>query len=230
MKHLWTLATVLALSAVPAHANLMLDKVIVDLETSQLPRDDIELLNEGSERMYVLVEPFLVRNPDTENEERILQGVGDPSKLLVSPRRLVLDPGERRLVRLAVIGEQPSEEHVFRVRIRPVVGEMEAETSGLQVVVGYDTLVIVRPGAITGELAVSRNSDHITVVNRSNVSQEFYDGRICKSDGSQCADLSPNRLYAGEVWQIDADDNAQVSYTRVVDGRSQQYEFPRSTD
>ena len=230
MKNLWTLATALAIPAMPAHANLMLDKVIVDLEASQLPRDDIELLNEGSERMYVLVEPFLIRNPDTKNEERILQGVGDPSKLLVSPRRLVLDPGERRLVRLAVIGDRSTEEQVFRVRIRPVVGDVEAETSGLQVLVGYDTLVIVRPHTIVGDLAVTRDSDHITVVNRSNASQEFYEGQICKSDGSQCADLSPNRLYAGEVWQIDADENAKVSYTRVVDGRSQQYEFPRSTD
>ena len=230
MKFLWMAAAALAIPTIPAHANLVLDKVIVDLGPDQLPRDDIELFNEGSERMYVLVEPFLVRNPDTEAEERVLRAVDDVSDLLVSPRRLVLDAGERRLVRLAIIGDRPSEEQIFRVRIRPVVGEVETVASGLQVLVGYDTLVIVRPDAIVGELEVTRDIGHITVVNRSNASQEFYDGRICNSDDSKCTDLSPNRLYPGEVWQIDADETASVSYTRVVAGRSEQYEFPKIVD
>ena len=230
MKRFWTLALACVIPAMPAHANLVLDKVIVDLAADQLPRDDIELLNEGSERMYVLVEPFHVSDAGKESEARVLRKVGDPSNLLVSPRRLVLEPGERRLVRLAVIGERPVQEQVYRVRIRPVVGETEAENSGLQVLVGYDTLVLVRPNARVGDISVSRNREKITVVNRSNTSEEFYDGRICNPSEPECTDLPPNRLYAGEEWTIAADEDAIVSYTRIFDGRSERYEFANLTD
>ena len=43
-------ALIATLGAAPAHAGLMLSKVILDLGPQSAPRDDIELWNDGAER------------------------------------------------------------------------------------------------------------------------------------------------------------------------------------
>ena len=128
-----------------AEAEMVLSQVIVDLLPGKPPRQDIEVWNDGPERMYVLAEPFEILKPGTPQEQRVAAALPDESGLLVSPQRLVLEPGERRTVRVAAIGERPASDRVYRVAIRPVAGAVTAEESALKVFVGYDTLVLVRP-------------------------------------------------------------------------------------
>ena len=94
----------------PASAEMVLSQVIVDLEPNEAPRDDIEVSNTGSERMYVLAEPFEILNPGTKEESRV--DARDPlaAGLLVSPQRIVLAPGERRVIRVALTGDRPARE------------------------------------------------------------------------------------------------------------------------
>jgi hypothetical protein len=84
-----------------AQAEMVLSQVIVDLLPGNPPREDIEVWNDGPERMYVLAEPFEIRAAGTSDEQRVRAGPADQSGILVSPQRLVLARGPRPIVSFA---------------------------------------------------------------------------------------------------------------------------------
>lgn len=184
-----------------AGAEMVLSQVIVDLVPGKPPRDDIEVWNDSKERMYVAADPFEIRKPGTPAEERVAANDPEQSGLLVAPQKLVLEPGERRLVRIAIVGPRPAADRIYRVSIRPVVGAVSAEQSALKVLVGYNALVLVRPDQLTGDVVEERRGTTLTLKNQSNSSQEFYDGRQCDPSGKDCRDLPAKRLYAGATWE-----------------------------
>ena len=123
----YAMAIALALClAQPALADMVLDKVILDFTPDAPARDDIEVWNNGTERLYVMVEPHEVIAPGQAEEHRISDP--DPAKLglLVTPQRLILEPGERRLVRIAAIVPRGAHDRIYRVTIKPVVGDVSA--------------------------------------------------------------------------------------------------------
>jgi P pilus assembly chaperone PapD len=199
-----------------ARAEMVLSQVIVDLLPGKPPREDIEVWNDGDERMYVLAEPFEILRPGTPAEARV--PVTDPEQagLLVAPLRLVLEPGERRAIRIAAIGARPAADRVYRVTIKPVAGAVTAETSALKVFVGYDTLVLVRPEQITGDVEGARNGRTLTLRNAGNAAQELFDGRQCDATGGDCRDLPAKRLYPGASWEQQLPFDTPVSYRASI--------------
>ncbi|MBO9518903.1 MAG: hypothetical protein J7493_12615 [Porphyrobacter sp.] len=214
---IWTLAAGAALGVGSnAHAEMVLSQVIVDLQPGKPPREDIEVWNDGDERMYVLAEPFEIRGAGTPAEERIPAGVPEDSGILVSPQRLVLEPGERRTVRVASIGDRSAADRVFRVAIKPVAGPVTAETTALKVFVGYDTLVILRPDKFTGDVEGQRTGRTLRLVNSGNTAQELFDGKQCDAGGNNCQDLPAKRLYPGAVWEQTLPFETEVSYKSAI--------------
>lgn len=199
-----------------AKAEMVLSQVIVDLLPGKPPREDIEVWNDGAERMYVLAEPFEIRAPGTPQEQRAPAGMPEESGLLVSPQRIVLEPGERRTIRVAAIGERPASDRVFRVTIRPVAGTVSAEQNALKVFVGYDTLVLVRPERFTGDLEGERRGRTLTLTNAGNTAQELYAGRQCDEAGENCRDLPTRRLYPGAAWEQTLPFATPVSYKAAI--------------
>jgi P pilus assembly chaperone PapD len=202
--------------AAHAHAEMVLSQVIVDLLPGKPPRDDIEVFNDGPERMYVSAEPFEIRNPGTAREQRVPADDPQASGLLVSPRKLVLEPGERRIVRVAAIGERSAQDRVYRVAIKPVAGPITAEKSALKVFVGYDALVLVRPATIAGEVTGSRQGKALTLTNAGNTARELFDGRQCDAAGKDCRPLPAKRLYPGATWQQTLPFDTPVTYKSAV--------------
>ncbi len=202
--------------AAGARAEMVLSQVIVDLLPDKPPREDIEVWNDGDERMYVLAEPFEIRAAGTPAEQRV--AVTDPelAGLLVSPTRLVLEPGERRTIRVAAIGERSATDRVYRVTIKPVAGAVTAESSALKVFVGYDTLVLVRPEALTGDLESARSGRTLTLRNAGNTAQELFDGRQCDAAGGDCRELPAKRLYPGAVWEQQLPFDTPVHYRSSI--------------
>lgn len=208
-------AVLLALGGM-AQAEMVLSQVIVDLLPGKPPRDDIEVWNNGPERMYVAADPFEIVNPGTADEKRIPAKDPEQSGLLVAPQRLVLEPGERRLVRVAAIGERPASDRVFRVAIKPVAGAVTAEQSALKLFVGYDALVLVRPAAFTGDIVGTRAGKTLTLRNAGNTGQELFDGKQCDAAGQDCRDLPARRLYPGVTWQQTLPFDTPVTYKAKV--------------
>ena len=198
--------TLLALGAAAGwssigRAEMVLSQVIVDLLPGQPMRDDIEVHNSGEERMFVAADPFEIRAPGTPAEERVAAPDPEESGLLVSPRRLVLEPGERRTIRIAAIGGRAATDRVYRVAIKPVAGAVSADRSALKVFIGYDALVLVRPERMAGDVAAERRGRTLVLRNPGNTAQELFDGRQCDAAGANCQPLPAKRLYPGAEWE-----------------------------
>lgn len=200
------------IAPVPAAAEMVLSKVILDFHEAARTHDDIEVFNAGDERLFVVVEPSEILRPGSAEEER--RPITDPeaAALFVSPKRLILEPGERRVVRVSLLGASPEHDRVYRLAIKPVVGAVTADVNALKVLIGYDALVIRRPAAFSGAIEGVRTGNRLVIRNGTNTAREFYDGRQCDAAGENCVQLPAKRLYAGAEWHVQLPYDAPVSF------------------
>ena len=212
------------LAAAPARAELVLSDLIVELQSGKLARRDIEVWNNSPERSYVSVEPREILEPGLASQS--LRKDPDPEKLglLVSPQRLILEPGQRKLVRIGNLPASGDREHVYRVMMKPVVAGVQSEDSGLKIVVGYDVLVLVRPATATAAVKSSRTGRQLTFHNKGNVSVEIVDGRQC-SPAKQCRELPGRRLYPGASWSVELPTDLPAEYVLKSPGRTERKTF-----
>ncbi len=214
---LFAAIALLALAIAPARADMVLSQVIVDLQPEKPNHDDIEVWNDGPERIFVVAEPSQVQSPGTPTERRVT--IADPaiSGLLVTPRRMVLEPGQRRIIRLAALLPRDMAERIYRVTVKPVAGPVTAEATALKILLGYDVLVLVRPQQIVGEVTGRRTGRRLAFRNESNTAQELFDGRQCDAAGKNCKALPSTRLYAGAQWNVELTYDTPVEY-RLTSG------------
>jgi P pilus assembly chaperone PapD len=198
-----SLALVLLAAPGAARAQIALDRLIVELPPRTGATADVEVRNQGEETAYVVVEPAEIVAPGTPDERR--REVTDPEALglLATPSRLVLEPGARRIVRLARLDAPAGAQRVWRVGVRPVSGETTADTSALQILVGYGVLVLGRPETPRAELGAERRGRALVLVNRGNADALLYDGRHCDPGGERCIELPTRRLYADNRWRLE---------------------------
>lgn len=210
-------AALLPWSAPPACAEMVLSQVVLDIRPEEPSREDIEVWNTGPERIYVAAEPAEIRSAGTIFETRVTNVDPTVSGLLVTPQRLILDPGQRRIVRVATVLPRGATDRIYRVTIKPVAGPLSARVDALKVFVGYDVLVLQRPSQIVGSVTAQRSEHKITFKNESNTAQELFEGKQCDSLGQNCRTLPANRIYAGTSWEVPLSYDTPVEY-RVSDG------------
>jgi P pilus assembly chaperone PapD len=215
-----TMLIAFALPAYPARAELVLSQLVVDLKTGSRQREDVEIWNNSNERTYVAIDPNEILNAGKPNQVR--QQEADPEKrgLLVSPTRMILEPGQRKHVRIARIGAETDRERVYRVTVKPVVGELAAEDTGLKVLVGYDVLVLARPSDSRPLLNASRTNGSLIFRNDGNASLELVDGKQCEASTKRCIELPGRRLYSGAEWSQPLKSDSPVEYTIISNGKS----------
>lgn len=219
MRTLLLLAT-LGMIATGARAEIVLSQLVVELGAKFEGRSDLEVWNSSPERAYVAVEPSEIVNPGRPDEMRRTEPDPERRGLLVSPSRMILEPGQRKLVRFAAMGPPSDRERVYRVTVKPVAGQLMSNDSGLKLLVGYDVLVLSRPREVRPVLVASRSSSRLTLRNDGNASVELVDGKQCDSKTKICSDLPGKRLYAGAEWTQQLRSTAPVEYTILSDGRS----------
>jgi P pilus assembly chaperone PapD len=210
----------LAAPAYQARAELVLSQLIVDLGATSRQRDDVEIWNNSDERTYVAIEPSEILNAGKSNQSRHQEPDPEKRGLLVSPTRMILEPGQRKNVRMARLGLDADRERVYRVTVKPVVGELAAENPGLKVLVGYDVLVLVRPRGSHPLLTANRSGGSLVFRNDGNSSLELVDGKQCEAPSKRCVDLPGKRLYSGAEWIPPLKSNSPVEYTVVSNGKS----------
>lgn len=197
----------------PSQARLGVSPVIVDFQPQEPQNSDIELFNDGTERVYVVVEPSEIKNAGTPAEQRIQ--VPDPQALglLAAPNRLVLEPGQRKFLRIVMLNEPADSDRIYRVTVKPVVGEIEAPVTGVKILVGYDLLVIQRPKLPKTVIRGTRSATVLTMTNEGNTNAELFNGRACDAARLHCKDLPGQRLYAGASWALPIAANDMVEYS-----------------
>jgi P pilus assembly chaperone PapD len=208
--------------AMPARADMVLNQVILDFAKPNERRGDIEVENRGKERMYVVVEPAEIANPGAPQERRVTNPDPEAIGLLATPARLVLEPGERKIVRIAVLKEPKAEgDRVYRVTIKPVSGRLQADKTAIKVLVGYDVLVMQRPATIRDDLKMERRGQDIVFRNNGNTNVLLFDGKQCDAAGRSCRDLEAKRIYAGQEWRMRLPRPGAFRYYVRVGGQTQ---------
>ena len=212
--------SVLALFSSAARAELVLSQLVVDLAKPSDARADIEVWNNADERAYVVAEPSEILNAGTPREQRLAEPDPEKRGLLVSPAKMILEPGQRKLIRLAAIGARTDRERVYRVTVKPVTGDLNSTETGLKLLVGYDVLVLLRPAEVKAGLSAVRAGNRITFRNDGNASVELSDGKQCIAGKTGCTPVQGKRLYAGAEWSEDLNSTAPVEYTIVSNGQT----------
>jgi len=220
------LVLLLALTA-PAHGNMVLSNAIVHFEEGSAARQDVEISNAGSEPLYVQIEPHIVLNPGTDQEQRVLIKNPREHGLLVTPSRMVLAPGtakSMRLVKLAMPGDPDEQnERIYRISARPVVGDVSAEQTGLKVLIGYEVLAIVYPKTPTPDLVVERSGLTLTAHNKGNTNVLLQEGYQCETPEQpleECAPVRGKRMYPGLSWSVDLQRDLPVRFFQSVGTRN----------
>jgi P pilus assembly chaperone PapD len=206
------LATTAALHPLSSDAQVVIDKVEIELDVSNR-YDDIELTNPGDEPLYIQIEPSRIEHPGRPNEQRVSERNPESLGLLITPLRLIVPPGERHRVRVVALEPQPRMDQVFRVTIRPVVGRVETrEKAAVKVIVAYDVLVLVRPPDAHASIEIDRNGRTATLRNTGNSSAVLHDGQQCDTSQTACQTLPARRLYGGAEMKLELPYDTPASY------------------
>jgi P pilus assembly chaperone PapD len=185
-------------------AGIILDRSIVDFSSTEPPRHDVTVINQGDDIAYVKVEVLEVLNPGTEKEERNIVTNPEQIQFVASPSKLAIPAGGRKQVRLVNLAP-PGEEKIFRVNFTPVLPPLEEKTEGLGVkfVVAYQVLALIHPAQPTENLVVKREPKSISFDNQGNTYALISSVRQCDKDGNNCQDdLGSKRLYVGNKMAI----------------------------
>ena len=184
----------------PAAAGISVSQMVIDIRPGESRATDIEIFNDSPERSFISVEPREIVDPGSAKERGVTSP--DPAKLglLVSPNRLILEPHQRRRLRIAVLARPADSERVYRVTVKPVAGDVSSADSGLKLLVGYDLLVLVRPAVARPGITASRAGGKLVITNGGNSSVELTEGKQCEAGGKGCRSLPGKRLYAGASW------------------------------
>jgi len=214
-------AAALFVTSSSVDAELVLSELIVDLQPSKQDREDVEIWNNSPDRSYVAVEPREIIDPSLPSQRDFRDP--DPEKLglLVSPARMILEPGQRKLIRIASLSRSADREQVYRVTVKPVVGGIKSEDSGLKIVVGYDVLVLVRPAQASVNVTGRRTGRKLSFTNSGNVSVEVVDGRQCEAGNQHCAELPAKRLYPGASWSVELQSDRPAEYVLKSPGKTE---------
>jgi P pilus assembly chaperone PapD len=185
-------------------AGIILDRSIIDFISTEPPRHDVTVINQGDDIAYVKVEVLEVLNPGTEKEERNIISNPEEIQFVASPSKLAIPPGGRKQVRLVNLAP-PGEEKIFRINFTPVLPPLEEKTEGLGVkfVVAYQVLALIHPAQPTENLIIKRDPNSISFHNQGNAYALISNVRQCDKEGENCQDdLGSKRLYVGNKMMI----------------------------
>ncbi|WP_420144659.1 hypothetical protein [Sphingobium sp.] len=218
-------ATSFAAMPLAAQAGLILSQAVVDITPGAPVAQDIEVTNDSDEIAYVVAQPFEIVAPGLPAERR--EAVIDPATggLLVTPQKMILQPRERKLVRVAAVAPRGETDRIWRVTVKPVAGPVTASGSALKLLLGYDALVILRPRTLRSAITGQHVGDTLTLQNDGNTNAELYEGKLCQSNGESCSPLPSRRLYPGQSWSQPASRSARITYRIATAGKSEEKSF-----
>ncbi len=189
------MAVTCALSATmlstPAAAQLAIDRLWVDMGAGSVPRSDLVVRNESTDKYYITVTTSEILNPGTAEEKRQPGSNPEELGLLVTPGRMILEPGQMRAIRVVSLNKGLDRDRVYRVNVTPQIGEVSATSTAvesrglaLKLLAAFDVLVTVRPEKNEMVLAVRRDGNFLELSSQGNSNVLLLDGMVCPVAGA----------------------------------------------
>jgi len=203
------LIALLALFSSNTFAQITVNRSVIEFSADGRVQD-IEVMNSGDYKIYLDMKVSEIINPESDNATRKLLNDPRTASVLVSPRQLLVPPGQRKRVRVILRDEPGASDRVFRLTVSPYTGKAKITTKGgdkkssaIKVLVGYDLLLMSRPRNLQPKVDVKRTDQFIEFSNRGNTNVLLRKITQCDPAKTDCVDLQPNRLYVGETYRID---------------------------
>jgi Mat/Ecp fimbriae periplasmic chaperone len=207
-------------------AAFVLDRSIVIMDSGSNGREDITVINDSqTEKLYVSVDLYSVASPGQTDQKLQIPDPSSKKEFIASPTKLVIPPGERKLVRLLNLIGPNDKERVYRINFTPIVKPLEVEKiepnedgeiiqPGVQIVVAYQVLVIVLPEDSKKQMMVTREGKNATFSNTGNVNILLYNGQQCNPDNkSECSKITGFRLYPGNIKSVELPYDSSLSFS-----------------
>lgn len=206
---------------ISAFASMSIDRSIIFFSADQEQRQDVVVSNPDKENLYIEVEVLQVLNPGMDNEERVVVKNPKQAGFIVTPSKMVIAPGKKKLVRMLNLTKNPQTDSVFRINLKPITPPLAEKQTGVKVVVGYQLLAIVQPKNAAPNLQVKRENNKLFFTNTGNTHVLLRAGVQCPEnvefdatqDQAECKQLPSRRLYAGNSWQLELPFNTAVNYS-----------------
>ncbi|MGY8996679.1 MAG: fimbrial biogenesis chaperone [Alphaproteobacteria bacterium] len=201
------------ISALPSQvqAQVSVSRLIIDIGPDS-EREDIVVGNIGEEVAYVEIEISEYLNPGTPEETVVVRDSPRELGILASPNRMVLQPGEKAILRLAVIERPDDIDRVFKITVTPVVGEIESSENAIKFVYAYGLVIILRPADPQPNVTVSRDGRMLSAVNAGNTMVQFGFGVQCDPTGANCVDIANKRVYPNSTWEYELAYDTPVTF------------------
>lgn len=202
---------------------MYIDRAIIDLLPDESPRQDVKVINDTDDNLYVRIDVFDVTDPGTDDERRTLVKNPDDIQLLVTPAKMVVPPKASKLLRIINLDADLKEEKIYRINVTPILpplAETEEETK-VRLVVAYQVLVLVAPKNPQYVLEAERKGKTLSMVNSGNSYVVLTEGKQCplpNSEEKDCFKIPSKRLYPGNHYNVDLpyDVSAEISLQGVA--------------
>lgn len=214
-------ALVLLTAASAAHANMALSTTVVEFVDGERLKD-VTIVNRGEDVLYIDTTTSEIINPESPDAEARVQSDPRTAELLVTPRRMVVKPGQQKVLRMAIRKPAGDVDRIYRVAVTPKLGKPklgaqdDAVSTALKVLVGYEVLVMVRPNDFKPEVSITRSGRTLSMQNDGNSNLLVRSVRQCRTPGEGCVEVGANRLYAGEQWQLELPMNTPVEVHQSI--------------
>jgi len=205
-----------------AYADFAMSEMVIDFSESAARQHDIDIISQDTNTQYITTETFLVQNPSAPSETRASIANPQESGLVITPKKMVLPPGARKMMRFLLLQDVPEHEKIYRIVVKPVIQGVESDKQqkmALKILIGYEALVIVRPKGSYIDLSAVRKGSSLTITNSGNTNANLQSGFQCDEMGNACQELSVARIYAGQSWTTSLPHLSGAVNYQVWDGK-----------
>lgn len=195
-----------------AEANLTAVPVIMEFAPEGSDRQDITVGNVSNRVQYLEVSAQHILNPGEGPEEYFESPNPEEVGLLVAPRRVVLQPGEEKVVRVILLDQDLETDKAWRVYFKPVIGDIETDKSVAVTLVAIKALVMARPDNAYSEVTGTRDGKTLTLTNHGNSNVVLFEGQQCPDTADECISVTGKRLWPGKPWTTELPEDAPVTF------------------
>ena len=186
-------------------ANISISLTILDFLPKDSRQKNIELGNNKKDMSYIKSEVSEILNPGMPNQKRIPITRKNRGKLIISPLQLTMKPNERKIIRFISTEKNLKKDSVFRTTIVPLIKpKKDQQGIGINVLIGYEVLTIIRPKNMIFDLNITRNIKRNTITYKNNGNTNILLNKVVQCDeyGIDCQTLAHKRLYAGNTYTV----------------------------
>lgn len=195
-------STLLCLSG-GAAAQLKVSESVIEMDSNQT-RTNLVLSNLGGSAVQVSINLQQVMEPGSSYPINEVTTPAHAAVLTLEPSLADIPPGQSLSVEIKHTARKLTDDEVYRVLVTPtqtqaatdVNGDTNTRAGGMNIVLNYDLLLLIRPEHSTPDIRVSQTSDGIKLVNQGSTNTLLKSVQLCDESTGACHQLPAMRLYA----------------------------------